>query len=410
MAGVPYTFATASTTLPLQQLDTNFQTPITIGNASVALGNAITTIGNLTLTNVTISSGNVTVNVVSSNVAITGGNISGANITNISGNVTGAIPNSSITNAMLANSNVTIGNTSVSLGGTTANLGNITLANVTLLNASGNVAGGIPAGSITNAQLQNNSVTIGNAAVALGNAITTIGNLTLTNVTISSLSTPVTVTQGGTGLGTLSSNAVLVGNGTGTVTSVAPGTNGNYLTSNGTAWISATPGSTTGNVTYGNTTVALGGTSASIGNLTLNNPTLNNVATLSVGTLNAPSGVLATQNGMTGIAKAWVNFSSPSTVVTLNSSFNVSSVTRNGTGDYTLNFTTAMTDANYAVGITVNGSASGGQQVIGAVLSASIPSAPTLKSTTQLRVSASTTSPTLAYFDVANYSVLIFGT
>lgn len=69
---------------------------------------------------------------------------------------------------------------------------------------------------------------------------------------------------------------------------------------------------------------------------------------LTIDTLKASSGVLATQNGMTGIGKAWVNWAGASG--TINSSFNVSSVTRNGTGDYTVNFTTAMPDANYAVG------------------------------------------------------------
>jgi hypothetical protein len=64
-----------------------------------------------------------------------------------------------------------------------------------------------------------------------------------------------------------------------------------------------------------------------------------------VSTLNNDTGVLATQNGMTGIAKAWVNFAGASG--TVNGSFNVSSVTRNGTGDYTVNFTTAMPNTNY---------------------------------------------------------------
>lgn len=49
------------------------------------------------------------------------------------------------------------------------------------------------------------------------------------------------------------------------------------------------------------------------------------------------------------LCRAWVNFNgttaSPSTI---RGSFNVSSVTKNGTGDYTVNFTTAMVDANYA--------------------------------------------------------------
>jgi hypothetical protein len=67
-----------------------------------------------------------------------------------------------------------------------------------------------------------------------------------------------------------------------------------------------------------------------------------------VSTLNNDTGVLATQNGMTGIAKAWVNFNGTGTVA-IRSSFNVSSITDNGTGDYTVNFTTAMPNANYAV-------------------------------------------------------------
>ena len=58
---VPNTFGTATTSIPLSQLDANFNTPVTIGSTSVGLGNTVTTVANLTLTNATISSGNVTV-------------------------------------------------------------------------------------------------------------------------------------------------------------------------------------------------------------------------------------------------------------------------------------------------------------------------------------------------------------
>ena len=53
---------------------------------------------------------------------------------------------------------------------------------------------------------------------------------------------------------------------------------------------------------------------------------------------------------MTGqyAAKAWVNFNGTGTVA-IRESGNVSTITDNGTGDYTVNFTTAMTDANYSV-------------------------------------------------------------
>ena len=48
-----------------------------------------------------------------------------------------------------------------------------------------------------------------------------------------------------------------------------------------------------------------------------------------------------------GSAKAWVNFNGTGTVA-IRASFNVSSITDNGTGDYTVNFTTAMPDDDYS--------------------------------------------------------------
>lgn len=49
--------------------------------------------------------------------------------------------------------------------------------------------------------------------------------------------------------------------------------------------------------------------------------------------------------------RAWVNFNGTGTVA-IRASGNVSSITDNGTGDYTVNFTTAMPDANYAANIS----------------------------------------------------------
>jgi hypothetical protein len=73
---------------------------------------------------------------------------------------------------------------------------------------------------------------------------------------------------------------------------------------------------------------------------------------LTLSTLNNDTGVLATQNGMNGIAKAWVSFNG--TNGSMRANFNVSSVTRNGTGDYTVNFATAMPDVNYAIAGSTN--------------------------------------------------------
>jgi hypothetical protein len=51
----------------------------------------------------------------------------------------------------------------------------------------------------------------------------------------------------------------------------------------------------------------------------------------------------------TGICKAWCNFDGTTSPGTIRDAFNVTSVTKNGTGDYTVNFTNAMPNANYAV-------------------------------------------------------------
>jgi hypothetical protein len=69
--------------------------------------------------------------------------------------------------------------------------------------------------------------------------------------------------------------------------------------------------------------------------------------TLVANTINTDTGLFSTNNAYLGIAKAWVNYKGTATV-SIRSSFNVSSVTVNGTGDYTVNFTTALTDANYS--------------------------------------------------------------
>jgi hypothetical protein len=67
-------------------------------------------------------------------------------------------------------------------------------------------------------------------------------------------------------------------------------------------------------------------------------------------------------------ARAWVNFNGTGTVA-IRASGNVSSITDNGTGDYTVNFTTAMSDANYTVVTRVKGtdstSATGDERLLG---------------------------------------------
>ena len=92
---VPYTFATATGSLPLSQLDSNFATGIVIGNTTVALGDTITTINNLTLANVTVTSASF------SNVTLTGTTTVSGTTTVFSG--TGARIQGDFSNATLTN-------------------------------------------------------------------------------------------------------------------------------------------------------------------------------------------------------------------------------------------------------------------------------------------------------------------
>jgi prophage DNA circulation protein len=83
---VPNTFATATSAIPLSQLDANFATAITLGNTAVYLGNTTSTLGNLTTTNITVTNYTETVlNVgtvgASSTLSLTNGTVQTATLT-----------------------------------------------------------------------------------------------------------------------------------------------------------------------------------------------------------------------------------------------------------------------------------------------------------------------------------------
>ena len=108
-----------------------------------------------------------------------------------------------------------------------------------------------------------------------------------------------------------------------TLVSTAPSTSGNILTSDGTNWTSAAP--------------AAGGADTSLSNLT--------------------------SAGEQMVCKAWVNFNGTGTVA-IRDSYNVSSVTDNGTGDYTVNFTASMGNSNFSVaGMSEGGGSTSAQSL-----------------------------------------------
>ena len=99
-----------------------------------------------------------------------------------------------------------------------------------------------------------------------------------------------------------------------------------------------------------NIVLATGGDTTITNNLTVSGTGNQSIA----GTLqfNSGYGSVATAYG----CRAWVNFNGTGTVA-IRASGNVSSITDNGTGDYTVNFTTAMADANYAFTVGYRGAA-----------------------------------------------------
>jgi hypothetical protein len=104
--------------------------------------------------------------------------------------------------------------------------------------------------------------------------------------------------------------------------------------------------------------------------------------------------------------RAWVNFNGTGTVAA-RASGNVSSITDNGVGDYTINFTTVLPSANYAVSVTSSNLNPNNQDLNAVVMGAAAAGA-TLKTATQLRINVGTISAA-NLLDAAEVNVMVVG-
>ena len=141
--------------------------------------------------------------------------------------------------------------------------------------------------------------------------------------------------------------------------------------------------------------------SASTPNITLTS----GGATTVNGTLNLGSSPLVTPTGSAPsyTCRAWVNFNGTGTVA-IRASGNVSSITDNGTGDYTVNFTTAMPDTNYAVNGTTGISSGTTYTTVASPANNASP----FSGTKTVSAVSLTVSNIAAVFDAADISVSIF--
>lgn len=106
-------------------------------------------------------------------------------------------------------------------------------------------------------QLDSNFTTVTNGINGIGNGANQLANVSITGGTITGI-TPLGADAGGTGLATITANNVILGNGTGIVKVVAPGTTGNVLTSDGSTWKSQAAAAVAGVAAYGAATVSGG--------------------------------------------------------------------------------------------------------------------------------------------------------
>jgi hypothetical protein len=226
----------------------------------------------------------------------------------------------------------------------------------------------------TGVTITNGAGTISIAASGTGGTVTSVGATVPTFLSVAG--SPITTS--GTLAISLSGTALPVLNG-GTGVTTSTGSGNNVLSTSPTLVtpILGTPTSgTLTNCTFPtlnqNTTGTAAGLSATLAvasggtGVTTSTGSGNNVLstspTLTTPTINSAQVSTISGSAPLFLCRAWVNFNGTGTIA-IRASGNVSSLTDNGTGDYTINFTTAMPDTDYTNSGNIGGSSASGSFV-----------------------------------------------
>ncbi|NBW21556.1 MAG: hypothetical protein EBR82_77720, partial [Caulobacteraceae bacterium] len=213
----------------------------------------------------------------------------------------------------------------------------------------------ITTGTIPNLTSSTASITIGTIPT-LTAGTTTSTSANITNGTIRTLTSSTATITGGTFSGSVNSTFGTIGTlnaTTGTIANLSTTLAGDFTISQGTGTIGTT-GVTAG--TYGTNTAAVTLTIDSKGRVTTVSTSAISTADDSITYAKLSTSATEADNVAKRTAKAWVNFNGTGTVA-IRDDFNVSSITDNGTGNYAINFSSNLSNANYCVAVSVdNGS------------------------------------------------------
>jgi hypothetical protein len=348
----------------------------TAGTGISVSGGPITTSGSLTITNTApdqvvslTGAGTTSISGTYPNFTISSDDQFDGTVTSVGG--TGTVNGITLTGTVTSSGSLSLGGTLSGVSLSTQVTGTLPIANGGTGETTRQAAIDALAGAVTSGQyLRGNGTDVVMSAIQAGdvptlnqdttgtaakanalNSATTVVNvsssaapsagqvLTATSGTAATWQTPAsggvssfsagttgfTPSTGTTGAITLAGTLGAANGGTGLTT---PGTSGNVLTSNGSAWVSSAPSG-------GGVTSVTAGTGISV-----------SASTGAVTITNTAPAISA------GLAKAWVNFNGSGG--SIRKSYNVSSVSVVGTGKYTINFTSALADANFVTAGTAH--------------------------------------------------------